>query len=247
MQTAMDDKLFYSWIYDKVVESMPEPFSQKEFFWALACAGSRTFTADFGGGEQGEIMCPIADMVNHDGQSAPAMRFREKTGLFELFSPLETPRGSEICISYGNVSNHHLLHYYGFVPDDNVYDYVPITEYELVTARDAERGDDEVSSLKGTSSRVLKYLIDAGVHGLTLPLAHLKDKSRVTAVEGDAELKLGGCMSEHDAILLYCRVLCLEKEDMTMGPLEVARKLQGLTQVVNPSNPLNHTLRALYL
>lgn len=42
MQTAIDDKLFYSWIYDKVVESMPKPFSQEEFFWALACAGSRT-------------------------------------------------------------------------------------------------------------------------------------------------------------------------------------------------------------
>lgn len=153
------------------------------------------------------------------------------TKLFELFSPLATARGDEICISYGNVSNHHLLHYYGFVPDDNVYDYIPITEYELITARDAIRGDYEVSSLKGTHSRVLKNLIDSCAQGLSLPLRHLKDSSRITQVEGDAEMKLRGCMSELDAILLYCRVLCLDDEEIGAGPMDLARRLQNLREV----------------
>ena len=38
--------------------------SIEEFFWGLGCVGSRTFTADFGGGEPpGELMCPVMDMV----------------------------------------------------------------------------------------------------------------------------------------------------------------------------------------
>ena len=37
--------------------------TQEEIFWGLSCAGSRTFTADFGEGPAAEAMCPIADMV----------------------------------------------------------------------------------------------------------------------------------------------------------------------------------------
>jgi hypothetical protein len=79
-------------------------------------------------------MCPIADMVNHNEASAPAFRWNEEEEVFELFSPVSVPRGGEVSISYGEVNNAHLLHYYGFIPGSNVFNSVPITEHEIQAA-----------------------------------------------------------------------------------------------------------------
>jgi hypothetical protein len=39
-----------------------------------------------------------------------------------------------VSISYGEVNNAHLLHYYGFIPGANVYNSVPITEHQIQMA-----------------------------------------------------------------------------------------------------------------
>ena len=110
------ERAYFAHEADRLQKHMPDPVTQAEFFWALSCVGSRTFTADFGDQTPPcEAMCPIADMVNHNEASAPAFRWDDDSESFELFSPLALEEGEEVCISYGSVNNAHLLHYYGYV------------------------------------------------------------------------------------------------------------------------------------
>jgi len=59
------EKAFFSSEARRMQQFLAQPIPQELFFWALSCAGSRTFTADFNdGGPTAEAMCPIADMVS---------------------------------------------------------------------------------------------------------------------------------------------------------------------------------------
>jgi hypothetical protein len=57
------ERSFFGFEADRLRRHMPNPVDKDEVFWGLSCAGSRTFTADFGAGPAAEAMCPIADMV----------------------------------------------------------------------------------------------------------------------------------------------------------------------------------------
>ena len=135
IQELSSENAYFKSQAQRMQRFLAQPVSLEEVFWALSCAGSRTFTADFDdGGPTAEAMCPIADMVNHNEASAPAFRWNEEEEVFELFSPVSVPRGGEVSISYGEVNNAHLLHYYGFIPGSNVFNSVPITEHEIQAA-----------------------------------------------------------------------------------------------------------------
>lgn len=141
IQELSSESAYFKSQAQRMQRFLAQPIAQEEVFWALSCAGSRTFTADFDdGGPTAEAMCPIADMVNHNEASAPAFRWNEEEQVFELFSPVSVPRGGEVSISYGEVNNAHLLHYYGFIPGSNVFNSVPITEHEIqAAARELDR------------------------------------------------------------------------------------------------------------
>jgi hypothetical protein len=180
------ERSFFGFEAERLRRHMPVPVSKEEVFWGLSCAGSRTFTADFGDGPAAEAMCPIADMVNHNEASAPAFRWDEEEEAFELFSPLSLREGEEVCISYGEVNNAHLLHYYGFVPASNTFDSVPITEKEIqAAARQLDKDRVEASdALAPLRNSVLKYLVDSSGGGLTLPLRILMESWSSDKVRG---------------------------------------------------------------
>lgn len=236
------EKAFFSSEARRMQQFLAQPIPQELFFWALSCAGSRTFTADFNdGGPTAEAMCPIADMVNHNEGSEPAFRWDDQQQAFELFSPLSVPRGGEVSISYGEVNNAHLLHYYGFIPGANVYNSVPITEHQIQMAAgqlDSQQGvrSEDVRKLRES---VVQYLVSSPGGGLTLPLrplleSWLDDKNNFSSenpghtfdIKDDGNLGL--------LFVIYCRVWALTQADTVgrgggwkLDALSLAKTLQS--------------------
>ena len=89
--------------------------------WALACVDSR---ANFLG-EGKYAMTPFLDMINHDALVQTRARIEKDRGfaghgdMLQLQSGKKHERGSEVFISYGNLSNLDTLVDYGFVSDLN--------------------------------------------------------------------------------------------------------------------------------
>ncbi|KAK1745046.1 40S ribosomal protein S30 [Skeletonema marinoi] len=89
--------------------------------WALACVDSR---ANFLGDGR-YAMTPYLDMVNHDASIQTRARIEEDKGfagsgdILQLQSGKNYAKGSEVFISYGNLSNLDTLVDYGFVSDTN--------------------------------------------------------------------------------------------------------------------------------
>mmetsp|Transcript_42867 Transcript_42867/g.67220 ORF Transcript_42867/g.67220 Transcript_42867/m.67220 type:complete len:382 (-) Transcript_42867:50-1195(-) len=223
----------------KLQEYMKEPPTEQELLWALMCTGSRTFTADFGGeGENGECMCAVADMVNHHEDAEPAFRWNPNPGVFELFSPLAKEKGEEVCISYGDVNNEHLLHYYGFVPETNKHEHIIVNERELLLA--AREKLEVAPGCEGRKFSVLRYLMDSTAMGLSLPMQTMASSSLI--FEGEDidfeedgsvgyEFNIWGDGNFEEILLMYARALVLTEDDLEIGPLEMAKKLQGNEQI----------------
>jgi len=89
--------------------------------WALACVDSR---ANFLGDGR-YAMTPWLDMINHDASIQTRARIEEDKGfaglgdILQLQSGKNYAKGSEVFISYGNLSNLDTLVDYGFVSDTN--------------------------------------------------------------------------------------------------------------------------------
>ena len=89
--------------------------------WALACVDSR---ANFLGDGR-YAMTPMLDMINHDCSIQTRARIEEDKGfagsgdILQLQSGKKYAKGSEVFISYGNLSNLDTLVDYGFVSENN--------------------------------------------------------------------------------------------------------------------------------
>ncbi len=91
--------------------------------WALACVDSR---ANFLGDGM-YAMTPFLDMINHDASVQTRARVEKDKGfagpgdILRLQSGKKYAKGSEVFISYGNLSNLDTLVDYGFVSDNNPF------------------------------------------------------------------------------------------------------------------------------
>jgi hypothetical protein len=71
-------------------------------------------------------LMPMACLLNHSSVVPHVVRFSspEADGVFRLRTVRPCAAGSEVTLSYGALSNSHLLLYYGFTVPDNPFDVV---------------------------------------------------------------------------------------------------------------------------
>jgi len=91
--------------------------------WALACVDSRANYL----GDGMYALTPFLDMINHDASVQTRARVEKDKGfagpgdILRLQSGKKYAKGSEVFISYGNLSNLDTLVDYGFVSDQNPF------------------------------------------------------------------------------------------------------------------------------
>jgi hypothetical protein len=68
------------------------------------------------------VLCPLIDMLNHDGTVSSDVAYRVFTNTFCVTAERAVAAGDEVRISYGARSNDQLLQYHGFVEEGCVHD-----------------------------------------------------------------------------------------------------------------------------
>jgi len=224
------EQKYFEYERRRMADFMPLPPSKEELGWALACAGSRTFTADFGDGRPvGQCMCPIADMVNHEDEAEPAFRWNPEEECFELFAPRSRQRGEEICISYGDVNGKHLLHYYGFLPFKNKHEHFVVTEDEILETVKETLGEEDETKLKDVKQHALKLLVNEQVSSMKLPLAHLEETSLLLddTRQSGHEFRVPPSSSPLlPDLRIFLNLLAVDSQEAKVGALQLARLLQ---------------------
>ena len=93
------------------------------FGWAVAACSSRAFRV--GGNER--VLCPVIDLGNHAPKGEANTELRGTLGgAVELVACRPIRLGEEVTYCYGELSNDAFLLDYGFVPADNVHDFVQL-------------------------------------------------------------------------------------------------------------------------
>lgn len=113
--------------------------------WALSIVHSRSFAICTSEGERLRVLAPVADLFNHkadepaaagaldmrlsDGETGEAWRMVLEHDLepcFQMCALEACKAGEEIFINYGHESNAELLISYGFLPEPNPSEFVPL-------------------------------------------------------------------------------------------------------------------------
>jgi hypothetical protein len=89
--------------------------------WALACVDSRANYVKTTEGKDTYAMTPMLDMFNHDGIVSTKARVsvEEDMDVLSLQVNAPFPKGSQVYISYGDLSNLDTLCDYGFISSDS--------------------------------------------------------------------------------------------------------------------------------
>ena len=146
--------------------------SAEELAWAVTAVTSRTFgvgaPATGGAAPASAGLVPVVDMFNTDGRPSPhtAKRLDKSGKSFTVYATRAIKRGSQVCLSYGDLANVDLLSQFGFVlpelgapPDVGFVDCTVFLEERLNAAGGAERlaqlAADELllTDADGTASR----------------------------------------------------------------------------------------------
>lgn len=102
-------------LYLRIIESLPSKSwlqDETHLFWALDMVQSRAFGIPQNGNRI-YVLLPMMDMLNHRKNSQTHLTYDSDKDHYEMRTYSKLPRGSDIYISYGPLSNDHLLHFYG--------------------------------------------------------------------------------------------------------------------------------------
>ena len=117
--------LTYDYLKEKVVDANPgflSSFTKEEYIHAYLCASTR----QWGMAQQGNAWVPLADMLNHKAGAGTGSLNLEGTH-FVINATEAYKSGDQVYDSYGAKSNEDCLRTYGFVPDENVFDFVKVS------------------------------------------------------------------------------------------------------------------------
>ena len=108
--------------------------SESAALHAFSLVHSRSFAADVPGKGRLRVLAPLADLINNEqlsaaevaGGSDDAAWGRSAGGRFELRAPRRFEVGEEVLMFYGHESSAELLISYGFAPEPNPADFLPL-------------------------------------------------------------------------------------------------------------------------
>ncbi|CAG5116399.1 unnamed protein product, partial [Candidula unifasciata] len=105
------------------------------------------------------MMVPVADILNHVTNNNAKLTFGKEA--LKMVTTRAIKKGEEIYNTYGQVSNLHLMHMYGFAEPfpDNVNDVVEIPVTRLLAAAKESTGDSDTDLL----DKKWKFLVETDV------------------------------------------------------------------------------------
>ena len=164
------------------------------------------------------VLCPLIDMLNHDGTVSSDVAYRVFTNQFCVTSESAVGVGGEVRISYGPRSNDQLLQYHGFVEHECVHDAYVMPRFL-----------QHVDAYAGVSDGALDRLQTDGVleplrKGVRLDRLGNADQESRRIVERLAEA-IGGGKSATELLLAACRL------EQQAQPTTLAQDVDQLAQL----------------
>jgi len=148
------------------------------------------------------VLCPLVDMLNHDGTIPSDVEYRVFTNTYAVSADAAVPAGEQVRISYGPRSNDQLLQFHGFVEKGCVHDSYILTRFL-----------EHVDSIAGVSDSALDTLEKEGLlqalrRGIRVGNDGKCDEASVLLAER-LSVALGGSKKALELLLGACR---LEKQ-----------------------------------
>eukprot|EP01022_Parablepharisma_sp_SALTPOND_P035971 TRINITY_DN971_c0_g1_i1.p1 TRINITY_DN971_c0_g1~~TRINITY_DN971_c0_g1_i1.p1 ORF type:complete len:476 (-),score=32.41 TRINITY_DN971_c0_g1_i1:16-1443(-) len=114
--------------YERIVKAVPEfaEISAKRYIETGILLCSRNFACH--NAPEPCIVAPLADMFNHyiEKRDQTTWRYVPDEKSFVVIAKKDIKQGEVISLNYGAKPSSQFLHYYGFVPEYNEYESVPI-------------------------------------------------------------------------------------------------------------------------
>lgn len=169
------------------------------------------------------VLCPLIDMLNHDGTVQSDVQYRVFTNTFCVTADREFAPGEEVRISYGPRSNDQLLQFHGFVERGNVHDAYFMADFLA-----------HVDSFAGVSDSALDTLEKQGLltllrRGIRLDCNGQCDEPSTRLTE-QLCAALGGSQRPADLVLAACTLeqqrlpTSLEEDTAELAQLAARRK-----------------------
>lgn len=95
------------------------------------------------------VLCPLVDMLNHDGSVPSDVQYRVFTNSFCVTADRDVGVGGEVRISYGPRSNDQLLQYHGFVERGNIHDAYMMADFLAHVDSFADITEGALDALEG--------------------------------------------------------------------------------------------------
>jgi hypothetical protein len=164
------------------------------------------------------VLCPLIDMLNHDGTISSDVAYRVFTNQFCVTSESAVGAGGEVRISYGPRSNDQLLQYHGFVERACVHDAYVMPRFL-----------QHVDAYAGVSDAALDRLQTDGLletlrAGVRIDRLGNADEASRRIVEKLAEA-IGGGKSAAELLLAACRL------EQQAEPTTLAQDVEQLAEL----------------
>lgn len=170
------------------------------------------------------VLCPLIDMLNHDGTISSDVAYRVFTNQFCVTSVRAVGERGEVRISYGPRSNDQLLQYHGFVERECVHD-------AYVMPRFLQHVDAYASVSDGALDRLqTDGVLEPLRKGVRLDRLGNADQESLRLVERLAEA-IGGGKSVAELLLAACRL------EQQAQPTTLAQDVDQLAQLGSAAAP----------
>jgi hypothetical protein len=164
------------------------------------------------------VLCPLIDMLNHDGTVSSDVAYRVFTNQFCVTSESAVGEGGEVRISYGPRSNDQLLQYHGFVERECVHDVYVMPRFLEHVDTYASVSDSALDRLQTDG------LLEALRKGIRIDRLGNADEASRRITEKLAEA-MGGGKSVAELILAACRL------EQQVQPTSLAQDIDQLVQL----------------
>jgi len=128
------------------------PCSAEEFQWAMGLVWTRCLRLDTGDSGVRRLLVPCVDMANHNARPSAFFASAHSAGAaaVRLHAARKLAPGDAVTLSYGEGSAAYWAQHYGFIPEPNPYDSVPIFARDLALEPALLEAEDEEWGLRAT-------------------------------------------------------------------------------------------------
>jgi hypothetical protein len=131
-------KSWYFYLYSAIARHashLPFGLEYEDFAKMMSIVRSRCWVED----AHSLVLYPVVDIFNHDCSFDPDSKvFAKRSNKEQILALRDYGKGEHVCITYGLLCNEKLLSKFGFVPQNNPNDFVPVS-----VEKGTVRGDEE--------------------------------------------------------------------------------------------------------